>query len=47
MIEDLLAEDGDHFEGLSGCEGVYEHVAVDADEVLGVQDTVFVLGGVR
>ena len=43
MIEDLIPQDADHLEGLPGSDGVDEHVAMDADKVLGVEDAVFVL----
>ena len=36
MVENLVADDLDHFEGSHGLDGVDEHVAVDADEVLGI-----------
>ncbi len=43
MIQDLVAKDADDLEGLPGSNRIDEHVAMDADEVLGVQDAVFVL----
>ena len=45
MVEDLVADHADHIEGVSAANGVDEHVAVDADEVLVVEDGVFVLAG--
>lgn len=43
MIQDLVAQDADDVEGLPGSNGVDKHVAMDADEVLGVQNAIFVL----
>ena len=43
VVEDFVPKDADHLEGLLGSNGIDEHVAMDADEVLGVQDAVFVL----
>lgn len=43
MVQDLLADDLQHFETLSACHGVYCNVSTDADEVLEVQDVVLVL----
>lgn len=36
VVEDLVAQYSDHFEGLLGGDGVDKHVSVDADEVLGI-----------
>lgn len=38
VVQDLVADDLDHFEGLGRGNGVDEDVAMDTDEVLGVQD---------
>ena len=43
MVEDLVPQDADHLKGLPRGDGVDEHVAMDADEVLGIEDAVFVL----
>lgn len=43
MVEDLVADDATHFEALLARDRVDDHVAVDADEVLAVEDGVFVL----
>lgn len=43
MVEDLVADDGDHLKGLSGGDRVDDHVAMDTDEVLRVEDAVLVL----
>lgn len=43
MVEDLVAQDADHVEGLLGSDGVDEHIAMDTDEMLGVEDAVFIL----
>ena len=43
MIEDLIAQDADHVEGLPRGHGVDQHVAMNANEMLGIQDAVFVL----
>ena len=43
MVEDLVPQDADHLKGWPRGDGVDEHVAMDADEVLRVEDAVFVL----
>jgi len=43
VVQDLVAKDADYLKGLPGSNRIDEHVAMDADEVLGVQDAVFVL----
>jgi hypothetical protein len=43
VVQDLVADDARHFEALFAGDGVDNHVAMDADEVLGVEDTVFIL----
>lgn len=43
MVKDLIPQDADHLKGLPGGDGVDEHVAMNANKVLGVQDAVFVL----
>ncbi len=43
VVEDLVPDDLDHLEGRHGRDRVDQHVAMDADEVLRVQDAVFVL----
>lgn len=43
VIEDFVAQDTNHLKRLSRGDGVDEHVAMDADEMLGIQDAVFVL----
>ena len=45
VVEDLLAKDSDHLEGLLRRHRVNEHVAMDTDEVLRVHDAVLVLAG--
>ena len=47
MVEDLVPQDADHLEGLPRSDGVDEHVAMDTDEVLRIQDAIFVLEGSR
>ena len=47
MIQDLVAEDANHVKRLLGSDGVDEHVAMDADEMLRVEYAVFVLEGSR
>ena len=47
MIENFIADDTDHVERLPGSHRVDQHVPVDADEVFGVEDAVFVLKGKR
>ena len=43
-MKDLVADGIEHVKGVPGCDGVDEEVAVDSDEVFGLQDGVFVLG---
>lgn len=43
MIENLVSYDSDHLEALLACNGVDNHVAMDADEMLAVENAVFVL----
>lgn len=45
MVEDLVAQDADHVKGLLGSDRVNEHIAMDADEMFGVEDAVFILEG--
>ena len=45
VVEDLVADHLDHLEGLQRGDAVDEHVAVDADKVLRVEDAVLVLAG--
>ncbi len=43
MIQDLIPDDAAHVEALLAAHAVHNHVAVDADEVLAVEDRVLVL----
>ena len=43
VIEDLLADDADHLKGLLGGDRVDQQIAVDADEMLRVENAVLVL----
>lgn len=43
MIEDLVTQDPDHVKGLLGSDRVDEHVPMNANEVLRIQDAVFIL----
>lgn len=43
MVEDLVPDDACHFKGLLGCDAVDNHVAMDADKVLRVENAVFIL----
>ena len=43
MVENFVADDLDHLESRKGGDGIDEHVAVDADEVLRVEDAVLIL----
>lgn len=45
VVENLVPNDADHLEALLAADRVDDHVAVDADEVFGVEDAVFVLAG--
>lgn len=45
VVQDLVSDDAHHFEALLAADGVDDHVAVDADEVLGVENAVLVLAG--
>jgi len=43
VVEDLVAEDANHVEGLLGGDGVDQNITVNANEVFRIQDTVFIL----
>jgi hypothetical protein len=43
MIQNLVADDSHHLEALLATDAVDNHVSVDANEVLAIQDCVFVL----
>ena len=43
MVENLVPQDPNHVVRLLGGDRVDQHIAMNADEVFGVQDTVFVL----
>jgi hypothetical protein len=43
VVEDLVADDSRHFEALLAGDRVDDHVAMDADEVFGVEDAILVL----
>jgi hypothetical protein len=43
VIEDFISNDADHFERCFGTNRVDEHVAMNANKVLGLHDAVFVL----
>ena len=43
MIQNLVADDSHHLEALLATNTVDNHVSMDANEVLAVQDSVFVL----
>ena len=43
MIQNLVADDSHHLEALLAANAVDNHVSMDANEVLAVQDSVFVL----
>ena len=43
VIENLVAYDPGHLEALLAGDRVHDHVAMDADEVLGVENAVFIL----
>jgi hypothetical protein len=43
VVEDLVADDACHFEALLAGDGIDDEVAMDADEVLRVEDAVLVL----
>jgi hypothetical protein len=38
VAQNLVADDFDHVEARPGADGVDDHVAMDADEVLGLQN---------
>lgn len=42
-IQDLVSDDLHHFEGLGGGDRIHEHVAMNPNGVLGVQDAIFIL----
>lgn len=43
VVEDLVTDNARHLEALLACDRVDNHVAVDANEVLGVKNTVLIL----
>jgi len=43
VIENLIANDADHFEALLASDTVNDHVTMNADEVFAIQDSVLVL----
>lgn len=43
MIQDFVSDDLNHLKGLRGCYRIHEHIAMDTDEVLRVEDAVFIL----
>lgn len=43
MVQDLIPNDGHHIKGLARGYRVYNDVAMDANEMLRVQDTIFIL----
>lgn len=43
MIQNLVANNGNHLKRLARGNGVHDHVAMDADEVFRVQDAVLIL----
>jgi hypothetical protein len=43
VIQNFVANDSHHLEALLAADAVDDHVTVDADEVLAVQNGVFVL----
>jgi hypothetical protein len=43
VVEDLIADDAGHFEALLAGDRVDNHVAVDTNEVLRVENTVLIL----
>ena len=45
VVQDLVSDDAHHLEALLAADRVDDHVAVDADEVLGVENAVLVLAG--
>lgn len=45
MIQDLIPYDADHFKTLLRSDGIDNHVAMDSDKVLAVQDGVLILAG--
>lgn len=45
VIQDLIPYDADHFKTLLRSDGIDNHVAMDSDKVLAVQDGVLILAG--
>jgi hypothetical protein len=43
VIQNLVTDDSHHLEALLAANAVDNHVSVDADKMLAVQDSVFVL----
>lgn len=43
VVQNLIPDDSDHLKALLASDAVDDHVAVDANEVLAVQNRVFIL----
>lgn len=43
MVEDLVSDDGHHVKGHPRTDRVYNHVAMDADEMLRIENGVLIL----
>lgn len=43
MIQNFVSDDLNHLEGLRRCYGINEHVAMNPDKMLRVEDTVLIL----
>jgi len=43
VVQDLVADDARHFEALLACDRVDNHVAMDANKVLRVENAILIL----
>ena len=43
VVQNLVPDNARHFEALLACDRVDDHIAMDADKMLRVEDTVFIL----
>ena len=43
MVEDFVSDDARHLKALLARDRVYYHIAVNANEVLRIEDTIFIL----
>jgi hypothetical protein len=47
VIQDLVSNDVNHLKRLCRCYGIYEHIAVNPNKMLRIEDAVFILEAIR